>query len=70
MTFRHHVHLLQAAKGKSGAKQQQLQKQKPPDTALGKPAQQRRDSETAEKAGDTADERGAATQEAAAEQQV
>ena len=62
--------MLQAAKGKGGAKQQQLQKQKPPDMALGKPAQQHRDPEIKEKEGDTAEEKGAATQEAAAEQRV
>ena len=62
--------MLQAAKGKGGAKQQQLQKQKSPATALGKPAQQRRDPEITEKEGDTAEGKGAAAQEAAAEQQV
>ena len=62
--------VLQAAKGKGGAKQQQLQKQKAPKTALGKPAQQHRDPEMIAKEGDTAEEEGAAMQEAAAEQQV
>ena len=70
MTFHHLTSVPQAAKGKGGAKQQQLQKQKPPDTALGTPAQQHRDPEMTQQKGDVAEETGAAAQEAAAEQQV